>query len=190
MQKNKRKIGIDIDGVLCNILSSVVNKLNSEFDLNIKIKDVVEYDFFKIKEATQEQIQYVFDWYMETHISNILTLRKSSTSVTHLYKMYDVTLITARALSSAKQTIKWLTHHGFQWNRLMFVSSKQKAVIGHDFDFIVEDNLQTAIDFVNKGITCYLMDYPYNQSEPIKGIDRVKNWEEVMEKVQQSLITT
>ncbi len=62
---------------------------------------------------------------------------------------------------------------------------KEKAIVCSDckVDLIVEDSLTHAIECAKRGIKVILFDKPWNQASLAENITRVKDWNEILQRI-------
>jgi len=145
------KIGIDIDGVICDFMSSWHN-LYDEIPSNPSTyycdrKIIERFELMKNNNTLD-------DFYL-----NIKPLIKSEELPfdPHCY-------ITSRPVSK-EITEKWLDYHNFPAKPVISLEirdSKVKAAKENNIDIFIDDHFDNFIDLNKNGITCYLYTQPWN----------------------------
>lgn len=158
--KNK-KIGLDIDEVLCDWVGgwckcfNISTPTNWDFDYEIKQK------FEKLRNDNQLDEFYL----------NLLpkTLSKDIPFEPECY-------VTSRPVSK-EITMAWLQKHNFPTKPVYNVElgkSKLEVIKEAKIDIFVDDKYQTFVELNSNGICCYLFDSPHNQQFNV-GHKRIKN---------------
>lgn len=177
------KIGIDLDGVLCNTSKTALKYVNKKRGTNYTEKDITSYNWEDWFDGwTKEDSQELF--LRKSIFKSTPTIENSLESVLLLVKNnFEIEYITARDKSITETTYQWVYKNDFP-HRPIVLFDKSSEKVDHIkngyFDIIVEDKLQTLIDIDRSVFFKYLIDYPYNQDSP-KDITRVKGWKEIID---------
>lgn len=171
------KIGFDIDGVLCDLINSYINKLkeNSMIDENISEKDI--YTDLKIQfnfSAEQEKQILNYDLYYNLH-PNMEIINDIRSFIDH---GYEILYITARYNDDEikQATIDWLRKYD------IFDRSQGCIHERSDFKYIhaKENNLDFFIDDYHKVIKSMkgIIPYPFLLKGTVnKNISDLKRYE-------------
>ena len=177
------KIGIDIDGVIADFVSSFLPLINKYCEC--KIEDIINYDFGKninIKDSENEKL------WREVEKKNIykeLALIKGSKSaLKKLVGKNEVVIISSRKQKAEIETLKWLKRHGMPFKKLELASNiKEKVAKMSTCDIVIEDSLEIARMVGSKGVPVLLFDYPWNKIG--KNIKRIKDWGQALQQIKK-----
>ena len=176
------KLGIDLDGVVIDSISTLLEIWNFENKSNYKPEDITKYDLscIGIKDIAS---------YFQNHPEIYIYSKPYNDALDYLQKLYEsgnkIYFITSRR--DHELTEKWLDKHNINYNALLTKTDGLKGIISKclDLDIFIDDyhkNLDDIVDF-NKNIQVYLFDRPWNKK--IKNYERVYSWNEFYEKVEK-----
>ena len=190
------KIGIDIDEVLADFMSSFVNYYNKEESTNIKRSDFESYLLWKTIGGTKEStIQRVYEFYNSPEFNKIRPVKDSQYSVNVLNKESELIVITSRPHEMHDKTIEWLDNHfpnAFseieftnEWAGGLIKPKRKKDVcLDYKIDFLLEDSMDYAKECADNGTEVLLFDCPWNQEEKLPNkIKRVYSWNHALKEI-------
>ena len=183
MKKNKRGLGIDIDGVISNIgkeLSKILSGINGE---KIKHSDIITYDL-KLWGLPQYTHKKFFN---KKFYHNLEPIKDSREVVNCLYEDNQVVLITARDQypKVMEDTYEWLVDNGFLFDDLIQSRNKTGPMKHYGLVFLIDDYHGNCFDLAKEGHDSMLFEQPWNKYLSFstelehKHIKRVKNWKDV-----------
>jgi len=190
------KIAIDVDEVLGNFTDPMIVFLNAKFDGTLKKENLKRYRFWKDFGLSMEDgLKLMNEFYVTDLFKNIMPIAGSIDGIKELKKKNELFVITSRQKKIVgKETEKWLDKYfRNSFNGLYFSSNSsfgESANPKHKFckklgaDVIIEDSLYTARECASAGIKVLLLDYPWNQGALHKNITRVKDWDEILESLE------
>lgn len=195
LNKNKNKkmrIGIDIDEVLASHMEKLNEFYHKKTGKKYKEKDYHTYNWWEVWNITKDQAIKIDNEFKKSNFfKEILPVEGSIHSLKLLNQNNEVFIITSRPNETKEITLDWffehfnlkipLIHSGDFWG-----SSKSKSEICQELgiNVMIEDNPNYALDCAEKGIRVFLLDKPWNSAYPEhEKIIKVKNWEEVLEKL-------
>lgn len=179
-------IGIDVDGVIGDIMSSVIEKSNKHFDINILQEQLVSPDLSSCTDLSQEQTTDLFTKY---HVFQDMELIKGAkVFITKLHrKKYSIYIFTDRFWSNDdwSNTTNWLKMHHIPYKMFTLLKAKHRLDFAkiHNLDIIIEDYLETAKELASFCKLVILLDAPYNQGTLPNNVRRVRNWEEAFNEI-------
>lgn len=189
------KIGIDIDGVLTDIESAIID-YGSKFchDNNVEYKiNIGEYDTNKILNISKNQEDNFWNRYLGEYVQTFPTRYFAKEVIDELKKKNEIYIITARneyGLSKdlyghmQELTKKWLEKEGIYYDKLIFSQEdKREECIKNKIDIIIEDspsNIMLLKDVVH--VFCY--NNFYNQNIEEKNVTKVFSWYDILQKVR------
>lgn len=168
----RRKLGIDMDGVLADFTGAYARIAKQLFGIEIDPSKQVAWDFEcqGIDSAMDDEIWNVinntFDfWYA------FIEPMPGANSLFMAYQYHDLFFITSRTptrgVTPALQTADWLCrYHGINRPTVIVVdpaSKKVQIAKALDIDAFVEDKPSTVKLLRDAGIKTYVFDQPYNR---------------------------
>lgn len=189
------KIGIDIDGVLVDIVRYIVDygmKFCYENNLPYKIKDD-EYDETKALGITEEQTEKFWNQYLGFYATKYQARDFASEVIKILKQENKIYIITARneeglppeTYGTMQKMVKqWLIDNQIEYDKLIFTEgSKLPYCLENKIDVMVEDSPRNVKDIASQvPVLCF--DNPYNRKIEGKNITRVYSWYDVLEKIK------
>ena len=180
------KIGIDIDNVICDTSTAVVNYINERLPVNLELESLSSY---WIENFLPDQ----YKWIVETAFNDSAMWRQVKLidgAAEYIEKLYndghELYFATATTPNNFKKKIGFLERsfpflpEGYVINH--FFNIKNKGMLRVDIlidDFL--DNLLCDREYIS-----FCMDYPWNQCEiEDKKFIRVKNWKEFYDKINE-----
>jgi uncharacterized HAD superfamily protein len=175
-----RRIYVDIDDVLAETIECLLDLLEEMHDRRVVLSDVEHFDLTKSFGLDQEGI----DRFMtRAHDDDIIESIVPMAGAAKVLSNWDaqghrVTLVTGRPPTTNAASARWLETHGFRhdalhhldkwsrpgWNRDGLPEIAFEDLTAFDFDFAVEDSLDTAVRLVEEfEIPVALMDRPWNR---------------------------
>ncbi len=164
------RIGIDMDGVLCDLTASVVEKLNRYHGESLTVEDITQYDFHhNCKTATRED---VFQYFCEPgFFRHLLPLPGAVENVNKLIDDGHEIIIISACRTGMECKLQWLKNHIPRISEKDCIFTWRKDLV--DVDILIEDHgenlikwtqhwnqYSTAMDDHRIGI---LIDQPYNR---------------------------
>lgn len=180
------QIGIDIDGVLADVLSSWVKELNFYFNQDKKKEDIFDYRFEVVYNVSWEEMDKFFRENQQVLLSNLSPIEKAHEVLEQLSKHHEIILITARPNIYRDITEKWLRDHSIPYHKIIFTNfqAKTKYCLDNKINLFIEDSLENAIVISEVGIPVLLFDAPYNRRDLPKFVFRKFNWDEILEFIE------
>jgi len=176
----KKRFGIDIDGtVTCP--TSMIPFLNKAFNLNITLKDILQYDLTPLVDISAEEFA---DWFKKSEpvIYAESPLAQGAKDILNQWEnQHELFFISARPAHLLDLTKEWFLKHsiGFDYIDLLGSHNKLKAAKEHQVDIFFEDKHDNAVMIHEEcKIPVVLFDTPYNQDPIPKGVIRVNDWQE------------
>jgi len=170
-----KKIGIDIDGVVCDVMSSLLKKCNEEYNLNLSVKDITEWNYKNHKFELEDEIRKHFADY--DFLISLPLINDAEKAIKFLKKHYKVVFITSRWRFTKRVTKKWIKKH-FGKTKIIFEREKEHINV----DLLIDDKFGQVNAFTREtGKPSILFSQPWNEMMEIKEpICRCRNWVEVL----------
>jgi len=195
MEEKKIKIGIDIDDVLVECAKHFLDIHYDKTGEKISFENLFTYDLWVPLNISKEECHRIFreDFPSYGFLDNPCFIDKSKQSIEMLFKQFKVFFITSRPLHIKGKTHDFLnktfSNNDFDIHfsgDFYKTQEKSKAEICNflGISLIIEDQAPIAVDCAGKGIKVLLMDKPWNKDCEHENIIRVKNWNEVLQKLK------
>lgn len=199
---SERSVYVDIDDVLAETIESLIDLLDAMHGRRVAVDDVAYFDLERSFDLDEEEIADLMDRAHEDDlIESIRPVAGAAQVLDDWTKAgFRIELVTGRPPSTNAASRRWLTQHGIahaglhhldkwsrpSWNPDALPALGFEELPNFDFDFAVEDSLDTAVRLVDEfGIPVALMDRPWNRdlSSVSPGIreklSRCENWNSV-----------
>jgi uncharacterized HAD superfamily protein len=99
----------------------------------------------------------------------------------NLKRRFRIHIITGRPPETKEITLNWLRKHSVIFDELKFLKLKNKSQ--DEFLAFIDDHRETAYKFANNGVYSILLDYPWNQPNPVDppNLSRAYSWQAIIE---------
>ncbi|SEF87837.1 hypothetical protein SAMN05660865_01240 [Caloramator fervidus] len=175
-------ICVDIDGTITEPFYWL-ELANYYFKKNIKEEDIKEYEIHKVLGITEEEYNKFYEVYDEV-IHFTAKPRKGAVDVLNkLSKNHNIYYVSARHPKLMDITKAWLDINNMPKGNIYLLGSHDKVQKAKDLncDVFIEDRYENAVDLAKNGFKVLLIDCSYNKKPLIKGIERVYNWEQILD---------
>ena len=178
---SERRIYVDIDDVLAETIDRLLELLEQLHDRKVVLDEVEHFDLTKSFGLDQDEI----DVFMErAHDDDIIESIAPMAGAAGVLSRWDaaghrIQLVTGRPPTTNAASLRWLETHDFchealhhldkwsrpGWNTGGLPEISFEDLSGFEFEFAVEDSLDTAVRLVEDlEIPVALMDRPWNRS--------------------------
>ena len=198
IEDKKRKIGIDIDDTLLDFIGNYLIFHNQKYKTNLKREDFKTYSFNHSLGGTMNKaVNTVGEFYKTEIFKKIRPFSNSIDVINNLKKKYDLFIITSRPDFMVDETKEWINKYFpnkfsdifFSYNHYTKRKNngKTKAEICSDLEIsiLIDDSLEYALNCAEKGVKVLLLNARWNLNGEHENIIRVKNWEEILEKLKE-----
>lgn len=179
-------IGIDVDGVLADLVSPLVKRINKKYDVDLKTIHINRWDW---EENGINIYEEIVDCSKDQKFMWRIKPVKTSHMMNLLFDRHFIKIVTSRFPPAKKVTYIWLTKY-FTFDEVVWTHGKEKTNDYIQVNILIDDhitNLKNFIDTADKNVLCgILYDQPWNQDrdEIQEYIDKddifvCKNWHEV-----------
>jgi len=190
------KIGIDIDGVLGNILIPLANRMEQEFNVKVDFGDLDKFDLTETLRKHDIKSTWLFKVYKDAwfwsetvpYDENIETLNKWRADG------HEIHLLTARHADAAMPTSAWLKKHKVNYSKLEFVRSmkKHETMLKDNIPVIFEDRFFEAQKCASYGMCGFVVRRSYNIeyegrsfNSLVSFIDKLSDGQDFIDKYQE-----
>lgn len=187
-------IGIDIDGVMTDVLAYIKEK--GKIFLNKPIVNEEGFDIADIFDVSKEVEDEFWSEYYGDYIKNVQA-RENVGEITQKLKKEgnNIFVITSRyvkpdyGFNSEEEhyriTENFLEKNGIYYDELIYAKQpKVKEANEKKIDIFIDDS-PTNIMALSKVTRVFIMDEPYNRRCYAKGAVRVRDWQEIYGEVQK-----
>tara|TARA_Y100000310_G_C20699553_1_gene828458 strand:- start:6075 stop:6659 length:585 start_codon:yes stop_codon:yes gene_type:complete len=190
------KIGIDLDEVLCDTVTSLLRYHNETYGTNYTRDEIKSYDLWKLWGGTRQQaIQIVYDFYESPYFDKMEPVTDAVEGTKELTTNHELHIVTSRPTDLASGTKRWVeyhfpnifseTHFTNQWNISNSSHQKKSSIcLNHGLRIMIDDCLEHVIECAERDIPSFLFDCPWNKLDNLpSGITRVYNWQQAMKTI-------
>ena len=188
------KIGIDIDGVVADFFRKFLEFYNKKTGNNVSIENWVTYNFWDFLPISKEEGKKLMDeFYLVEDFDKISLIEGSKEAIHNLAKQNQIYIITASPLRWGEKTKRFFDKH-FPGKKISLIHSrdendktiyKKEICKNLGISILIEDCGYIALQCAEIGVTVFLLDRPYNKNIEHENIIRVKNWNEILEKIKE-----
>jgi len=192
------KIGIDVDGVLAELIEPLVNFHNERYGTFLTREDIMSHDLWRSWGGNREKdLEKVYEFFGSEYLQKIFPVHNSQNGVEFLNKKNDLVVITSRPTEFQEHTHNWIKkYYGNNFSGIYFTnqfSRKRNNSIRLKSDFclelgvrvLIEDSLSYASECANKGVNVMIINCPWNQSEKLpERVTRVDSWEGALKELE------
>lgn len=157
---------IDIDGVLRDMLSVMVDLYNKEFGTTMKVSDVTDYSLKKSFPLFEENGMDVYDYFLNVHATDTMLapmFEDANKIIEQIRaKGHKIVIVTYQpSIKANVLTLEWLEINKIQYDDICFVNGPDKT--GIPCDIIIDD----CPDFLEaeKDAKKICVDQPYNRNK-------------------------
>ncbi|MEI6528620.1 MAG: HAD hydrolase-like protein [bacterium] len=191
------KIAIDLDEVLGDFMSALLEYFNHTYDQNLEYQNVFSYNFWEVWGGSRDgAIQMVYDFHKTDYFANIKPIPGAREALQTLKGLdHDLYIVTSRQNDVIGPTKDWVQKNFpnifsdiFFTNHFSRDGSvpKTKADICNSLgiQMLVEDSLTYSKECIYPGRKIFLIDRPWNQDKNLPSeIQRVYSWKEIIKKI-------
>lgn len=185
----KPRFGIDIDGtVTCP--STLIPHINKQYNTNITLADVVEYDFLSAFPYPVDRAEFQA-WFSknEPAMYRVSEAAKHAKDVLNAWhKQFELYYISARGENVLNITYDWFSEQAIPYDNITLIGSHNKVQTAKDFavDAFFEDKHDNAVMLAEElKIPVILFDTPYNRQPVPQNVFRVTDWLEADRVIQK-----
>ena len=138
---------VDVDSVLRNFTSAVVDFVESNFDAKLKFSDWVLWDMEKnfTGDVPKNLSELIFNSsYTYDILASAPAIYDNCHLMLELYNKYNISIVTYQKSDMARMaTLKWLETHGIQFDSLYFTKYKYNV----PGDVLIDDKISNLTEF-------------------------------------------
>ncbi len=192
----KRRIAIDVDGVLFDFLTQFIIFYNQRHGTSFTINDIITYDFSKVFQASEEELRRdMNEFYQSPLFRNLPLIPGAQRGVRQLAQNNTLSVVTSRPDFISGETLTSLSKHFPElFSRIHFTSQyggnghkekKSDYCLEHGYELIIEDVAEYANECAERGVMAILLTRPWNREENLhQNVKRVNDWNEILRVLQ------
>ncbi len=189
-------IAVDLDEILSETLSSVLEYYNTIHHSLFKRADFTSYNYWEIWGGTKnDEVEFIKNFYKTDFVKNTKPVAGAYEALLELKKLgYQFCIITGRSDVYKEQTLEWINQcypnifsdtffaNTFKLDK----STRKKSDICKSLNIkiLIEDDSFHIADCTSEGITVLVLDCPWNKSANYENSIRLYSWEEISKNIQ------
>lgn len=173
------KIGVDIDGVIADLVSAMLPLLSKACGYNVTHADITKYDIGKALNIEKHMGGIWKAVYTDEFLIKVPLIDGSLNGLGSIPDQ-SIIFITGRPEPTRSITDMWLKNNNIDSYELRF-STKGKHLNCDGIDVFIDDYYEEASNVSATGIPTLLFDQPWNQGPVDGNMKRVKDWTEITE---------
>lgn len=190
MQIPNKSVGVDLDGVIADIVTQLVRFSRNEYDLRLVPSEFRSENIETCTPIKAEQLKKLFcDPKFFQTMRAIQGARRSLMQLTA--QGYAVHIVTDRFWYPQIQddTRKWLSNRMIRVNSLVFANKTEKEAVARNLEigWFIEDQRSNA-NLLSDVCRVLLIDQPYNQGLLTPDVLRVKTLQQAVDAVVHNFI--
>lgn len=181
----KSNIGIDLDGVVCDLYPSVYPILQKMHGIDISKTPIEKLQGKWEKEfnLSQEDIQKVFiEACNEGIYRTAAVYEETRKHLVNISRHYNIFYVTVRDFHPAikKDTFYWLDKNKLPYFRVVFTRSKHKIAEKEDFQFFMDDDPEMCNRVAKTRVPTWMFKRPWNKDAELDPLVKLTDsWEEI-----------
>lgn len=178
----KYNLGIDIDGVVCDLYPTAFPVLKEMYPDKVK-QSVSNSTWEKEYGLTQDQVCDCFKEVGKRGLLRTARLYPGAKEVLYkLHRRYNIYFISWRNyINNAREdTLYWLDSNKIPYEKLVITNNKYKIATKENFCFFLDDNAQQCNRIAKTEVPTYLFRRPWNEGEKLDALVKVvTSWRDV-----------
>lgn len=169
-----KNIGIDLDGVLGDFVTSMMKEALETYSIIIDPEKITAHDLTTCTPLTKPQMKKILG--NEDVFKRMKPFLFAPAFTHYLHDAgWTIHVVTDRMMKMWGVTYTWLMKNGFVWEHMYLCPANRKPIYAkaEKISVFIEDRLDTALALADICDTMYLMDKSYNQGELPKNVIRV-----------------
>lgn len=177
----KMKIGIDIDGVISDFVTSFRQLIKKEYDVDFGYDDIHQHDLYKVLGIPETEAKKLI---VKTFEYDLGFQPGAIDGINKLYTKHEIILVTARPIETKQKTLEWLRKNNISYHDIVFTREGEKHHVEElCFDAIIDDHLEEITNWIGKVPQVLVFNHPWNKSLNIKNrFERIYGWENILER--------
>jgi uncharacterized protein len=185
---NKPILAVDFDDIVADFNRAFLAHHNEKYASTVSYNDITTFDLGVVYQIDRETFVERAEYFCHTEHDSIAPIDGAVDSLLHLRKTHDLHIVTSRWSSLEHITSQWLdTWLPNVFSAVHFVNqqheqnnNKYETCHRVGATILIDDALHHIYDVAQQGITCVLLDRPWNQGELPPGSTRAFTWLEAV----------
>ena len=194
------KIAVDVDDVLVPLAKTFYDYHNKKFGTNINGETLGHYRWdTHMGISLKESVERVQEFYATDVFKNMPVFENARETLKELAKSHELIVISSRFGFAKEFTREWINrefpgifsniifsaeyHYEEEYKKAKNLKEKAFVCLDNKVDIIIEDSLTHSLECAKRGIKVILLDKPWNQGSLAENVTRVKEWKEIIEKI-------
>lgn len=178
------KIGIDIDGVIVNLVEAMRTHLSDACGYFVSDDHIYCFDIGKALNIENEMENIWKKVYESDCLRRAPAIEGAIEGMNKIKDNY-IWLITERPEKTKDDTERWLNSKSIKYDKLEIGGNHKQFVMNKGIDIFIEDNFEQAQSIAETGVCTLLLDHPWNRKEIITNkCKRVKSWNEILKEIE------
>jgi len=183
-------LGLDLDGVLCDIGPSVSRRIASQFGVVSHPDTWRTYDLRRLRLGVPEAhfTAFLDEIFSEPRLYAEAPLAHGAAGGVRALASagWSLCAITARPRTIADATLEWLARHGLPVDSVHHTSAGHKSEVAASLGVVatIEDNPLEA-ELLAEVCQSWLLDRPYNRECALGGARRLVSWDDAVGRLCQ-----
>ena len=171
------KIAIDLDGVICDIVLSIMKSVEDKYNVRIYESWIFDHNLssvFGISEIEKNNI--IHKSIFQEHLAVVGALE----GLSKLKRKHDLQILTSRGLEYREGTKKWLHDKGLKNIKISFQEEWQNKE--DHFDIVIDDRPEKLASFADKAkyLILFFREWNKNCLDIKEQFIVVDNWDDLM----------
>jgi len=175
------RIALDVDGVLADMVATLLKVYEEETGIRIRREEVDSWDFWSKYGITRQHFVQLLvkTWSRWDEIKP--TEEDLSEDVKQLNEIGHVDILTQRPAKTIRYVKEWLEQHDIRYRNFTWVPLKTTKA-NYQYDVFIDDSPRLAEELVKRNKPMLLYSQPWNASvNETKTLRRVKSLDECVE---------
>jgi len=186
-------IAIDLDEVLAETMPGVISFHNQKYGTTLSIDNFHSYKWHEVWGGTKkEAVEKFFLFTKSVHFKNLKPLKEAMTAINVLTKTNELIVLSSRQKEFEGESKRWIEKYfpnkfkavyiinHADWAKGGKTMTKKEMCQKLGVEVLIEDNLDYANECASINTTVFLLNYPWNKGEIVKGVIRVNSWREIV----------
>ncbi len=197
MNRKKKlfNVGIDLDDTIWDYQTIFLKFYNEKFKKNPLPKNLFSSSLGGFLKISKEKLRNLLDEFaMRSDFKNLPLVEGAKEAIQKLEEKHNLFFITARPPKRKELTRECFFNHFGYYGKIYFLGEKSfshfktKGEICKNLgiNFMIDDNLENLKSCKKEGIKSFLLGKPWNKGRNLRGIKRVKNWEEILNLIKEN----
>jgi len=185
LYNRKKRVAVDVDGTLANVMPMWVKVYNEEYNKNLDYRSIKKWAFWSDLGLSTREFFRIFSkaWSRWEEIKPMEENVGESMKILH--KLCSLDVVTGRTKDTLRYVKNWLEKHQISYNRFVAVSSWRRKIY-LPYDYYIDDSPDLARLAARREKMVLLYNQPWN-AEIKEGawVKRINNLSEAIEILKQ-----